>query len=44
VNAVSFGLGVVAGLLLAVALAVALAYRDGHPFGDTPREDSHKEK
>ena len=38
-SAVSFGFGVVAGFLLAVALAVALAYRDGHPFGDTPRDD-----
>jgi hypothetical protein len=38
-NPLSFGLGVVAGFLLAVALAVALAWRDGHPFGDTPRDD-----
>jgi hypothetical protein len=35
----AFGLGVVAGFLLAVAWAVALAWRDGHPFGDTPRDD-----
>jgi hypothetical protein len=39
VNGWSFGFGLVAGFLLAVALAVALAYRDGRPFGDTPRDD-----
>ena len=36
---IAFGLGVVLGALLVIALAVALAYRDGHPFGDTPREE-----
>ena len=35
----AFGLGVVIGALLVIVLAVALAYRDGHPFGDTPRDD-----
>jgi len=35
----AFGLGVVVGAVLVIFLAVALAYRDGHPFGDTPREE-----
>jgi hypothetical protein len=35
----AFGLGVVLGAVLVIFLAVALAYRDGHPFGDTPREE-----
>jgi hypothetical protein len=37
VSAISFVLGVVLGAVLVIAWAVALAYRDGHPFGDTPR-------
>ena len=40
----AFGLGVVAGFLLAVAWAVALAWRDGHPFGDTPRDAIEEER
>ena len=37
--AFGLGLGVVLGALAVIFLAVALAYRDGHPFGDTPREE-----
>ena len=38
-----FGVGVAVGIpigvIFALGLALVLAYRDGHPFGETPREE-----
>ena len=36
---VGVAIGIPLGVILALGLAVALAYRDGHPFGETPREE-----